>query len=90
MAGDSTTVNKTTIDLRRPYLTSEAASYRQILDIGAWDASLGVNITGQSGHPLSPHYFDQNGLWRQGNYRPLPFTRQAVESGTVSKMELAP
>ena len=75
VGGDSTTVNKTTIDLRRPYATSEAASYRQILDIGAWDASLGVNITGQSGHPRSPHYFDQNGLWRQGGYRPLPFTR---------------
>ena len=84
VVGDSTTVNKTTVDLRRPYSTSEAASYRQILDIGAWDASLGVNITGQSGHPQSPHYFDQNRLWRQGEYRPLPFTRKAVEAATVS------
>ena len=91
VGGDSTTVNKTTIDLRRPYATSEAASYRQILDIGAWDASLGVNITGQSGHPRSPHYFDQNRLWQQGEYRPLPFTRNggrgrdgvAVGAGSV-------
>ena len=90
LGGDSTTINKTTIDLRRPYVTSEAASYRQILDIGAWDGSLGVNITGQSGHPRSPHYFDQNRLWRQGEYRPLPFTRSAVEAATVSKMELVP
>ena len=90
IGGDSTTVNKTTNDLRRPYATSEAASYRQILDIGAWDASLGVNITGQSGHPRSPHYFDQNRLWRQGEYRPLPFTRAAVEAATVSQLELVP
>jgi penicillin amidase len=88
--GDSMTVNKTTIDLRRPYATSDAASYRQILDVGAWDASLGVNTTGQSGHARSPHYFDQNRLWRQGEYRSLPFTRAAVEAATVSQMELVP
>ncbi len=90
VGGDSMTVNKTTTDLRRPYATSEAASYRQILDVGAWDASLGVNTTGQSGHPRSPHYFDQNRLWRQGEYRPLPFTRGAVEAATVSRLELVP
>ncbi len=90
VAGDSTTVNKTTTDLRRPYAASEAATYRQILDVGAWDASIGVNITGQSGHPRSPHYFDQNRLWQQGEYRPLPFARQAVEAATVSQLELFP
>jgi penicillin amidase len=90
IGGDSMTVNKTTTDLRRPYATTEAASYRQILDIGAWDGSLGVNTTGQSGHPRSAHYFDQNRLWRQGEYRPLPFTRSAVEAATVSRLELVP
>jgi penicillin amidase len=90
VGGDSTTINKTTTDLRRPYATSEAASYRQILDVGEWDASLGVNITGQSGHPRSPHYFDQNRLWQRGEYRALPFTRPAVEAATVSRLELVP
>jgi penicillin amidase len=90
VGGHSTTINKTTTDLRHPYATSEAASYRLILDVGAWDASLGINITGESGHPLSPHYFDQNGLWRQGQYRALPFTRPAIESATVSTLELVP
>jgi len=90
IAGDGMTVNKTTIDLRRPYATSEAASYRQILDVGAWDGSIGVNTTGQSGHPRSPHYFDQNVLWRQGQYRALPFTREAVTAATVSQLQLVP
>jgi penicillin amidase len=90
VGGDSMTVNKTTTDLRRSYATSEAASYRQILDVGAWDASLAINTTGQSGHPRSPHYFDQNRLWRQVQYRPLPFTRKAVAAATVSQLELVP
>lgn len=90
VVGDSMTVNKTTTDLRRPYEASEAASYRQILDVGAWDRSLAVNTTGQSGHPRSPHYFDQNVLWRQGRYHPLPFTREAVEKATVHRLELTP
>jgi penicillin amidase len=90
VTGDSMTVNKTTTNLRRPYATSDAASYRQILDVGAWDRSLGVNSTGQSGHPRSPHYFDQNILWRQGLYRELPFTHEAVEAATVSRLELVP
>jgi hypothetical protein len=34
VGGHSTTINKTTTDLRRPYATSEAASYRLILDVG--------------------------------------------------------
>jgi penicillin amidase len=90
LAGDGMTISKTTTNLRRPYETSEAASYRQILDVGAWDQSLAVNTTGQSGHPASPHYFDQNSLWREGKYHRLPFSRAAVDADTVSRLELIP
>ena len=86
----SSGVSKTTTNLRRPYETSEAASYRQILDVGAWDQSLAVNTTGQSGHPASPHYFDQNVLWRQGQYHSVPFGRSAVDAATVSRAALIP
>ena len=88
--GDGMTVNKTTTNLRRPYETSDAASYRQILDVGAWDQSVAVNTAGESGHPASPHYFDQNALWRAGRYHSLPFSRGAVEAATVSQLELVP
>ena len=33
---------------------------------------------GQSGHPMSPFYFDQNETWRRGQYRRQPFSRGAV------------
>ena len=90
VAGDGMTVDKTTSNLRHPYETSEGASYRQILDVGAWDQSVAVNTTGQSGHPASPHYFDQNPLWQQGKYHDLPFTRAAVDAATVSRLTLVP
>jgi penicillin amidase len=90
VGGDAMTVNKTTTNLREPYQTAEGASYRQILDIGEWDQSIAVNTTGQSDHPWSRHYFDQNDLWRAGQYHPQPFTRPAVEAATVSVLELVP
>jgi penicillin G amidase len=90
VGGDGMTIDKTTTNLRRPYETSEGASYRQILDVGAWDGSLAVNTTGQSGHPASPHYFDQNPLWQQGRYHSVPFSRAAVEAATASRVDLIP
>jgi penicillin amidase len=90
IAGDGETVNKTTVDLQEPYRTADLATYRQILDVGAWDNSLGVITTGQSGHPRSLHYFDQNPLWRVGEYHTLPYSRQAVVSARTAQLVLIP
>ena len=57
----------------------EHPSWRQVLDVGAWDNSKGVLPAGQSGHTLSPQYFDQNELWRTGQYRTLAYSRGAVD-----------
>ncbi len=88
--GDGETVNKTTVDLQEPYRTADLASYRQILDVGAWDNSRAVMTTGQSGHARSPHYFDQNPLWREGEYHTLPYSRQAVVAARTSQLVLIP
>ena len=90
MVGDSTTVRKATIDASAPFVVTELSSYRQILDIGQWDRTLAVNTTGQSGNPMSAHYFDQASLWRAGGYRVFPFSRQAVEQAKVSRLLLTP
>jgi penicillin amidase len=90
VTGDSTTPNKTGIDRRRPYGVTDIASYRQIIDVGAWDETRAVNTTGQSGHPHSPHYFDQNALWQRVQDRPFPFSRAAVEKARTSRLLLIP
>ena len=88
--GDSWTVRKASVNDREPYSVIDLPSYRQVLDVGNWDQSLAVNTTGQSGHPLSPHYFDQNALWSSGRYRTMPFSRAAVEKAGASRMLLTP
>jgi penicillin amidase len=90
MVGDSSTVRKASVDVRSPYNVVDISSYRQVLDVGNWDQSRAVNTTGQSGNPMSPHYFDQNPLWSTGKYRTLAFTRAAVEKAKASRLLLTP
>jgi penicillin G amidase len=54
-------------------------SHRHVVDMADVDRSVAVLCGGQSGHPASPHYADQVGLWRRGEARPAPFTRPAIE-----------
>lgn len=90
MVGDGTTVLRVSYHRLRPFQAYELPSWRQILDVGNWDESRVVLPGGQSGHPLSPHYFDQNVLWREGRYRAQPYTRAAVERARAHRLMLTP
>ena len=65
-------------------------SWRQILDLSDWDASVGTHTVGQSGNPASPHFNDLFPLWSTGQCHPLPYTRAAVEAAAESAMTLIP
>jgi penicillin amidase len=65
-------------------------SWRQILDVSDWDASVGTQTVGQSGNVASPHFNDLFQLWSKGEYHPMPFSRAAVEAATEGILELAP
>jgi penicillin amidase len=90
MPGDGTTVMRVSYNRLRPFTAWELPSWRQVLDVGSWDNSQVVLPTGQSGHPMSPHYFDQNELWKHGAYRRQPFTRAAVDAARVHRLFLLP
>jgi penicillin G amidase len=90
IGGDDMTIDKTAVDRREPFTTIELPSYRVIIDVGGWDNSRGVITTGQSGHPRSPHYFDQNAAWRNGQYHPMPFSRSAVDAAKRARLLLVP
>lgn len=90
ITGDGTTVMRVSWNRLRPFQAWEYPSWRQILDVGDWDRSLVAHPSGQSGHPLSPHYFDQNAAWRDGRYRPQLFTRRAVSAAAAHRLLLVP
>ncbi|NTW00133.1 MAG: penicillin acylase family protein, partial [Oscillochloris sp.] len=65
-------------------------SYRQIIDVGNWDASRIILPAGQSGHPASRHYSDMAEAWRNGGYCPMLWSRNAVEEHTTDVLTLVP
>ena len=66
------------------------ASFRMVLDVGAWDNSVAINTPGQSGNPESPHYRDLFPKWVKGEYVPLAYSRKAVEAATETVISLTP
>jgi penicillin G amidase len=88
--GDGTTVMRISHRRLEGFKAWEHPSWRQVLDVGAWDNSRVVLPTGQSGNPLSPNYFDQNERWRAGHYRAQAFSRAAVDSSGVHRQLLTP
>ena len=58
-------------DEESPYANTHGAGYRAVYDLSDLDNSRFIIATGQSGHPLSPHYSDLVNLWRDGLFLPL-------------------
>jgi penicillin G amidase len=53
--GNGNTTNNTGFSAT-DLLVRAGASYRQVIDVGNWDASTMTNSPGQSGNPRSPFY----------------------------------
>jgi penicillin G amidase len=88
--GDGTTVMRVSFDRLNRFQAYEHPSWRQLFDVGNWDEARVILPSGQSGHPLSPFYFDQNELWRTGQYRRQPFSREAVSAAARYRLLLVP
>ncbi len=91
VGGDTDTVAQAGVDPWHPYNAATfTVSYRQIFDVGDWDAGRFILPTGQSGHPGSEHYDDMTGQWLRGEYRPLLFGREAIEAATAETIRIDP
>jgi len=87
--GDGFTVCATTYS-GNSYEQTHGASFRQVLDVGNWDESKGINVPGESAQPGSPHYDDLLPLWIEGQYFPLAYSRTAVEHVASERLRLEP
>jgi len=87
--GDGSTVCATTYG-GNSYEQVAGASYREVLDVGNWDDSQGINVPGESAQPGGPHYGDLLPLWIEGSYFPLLYSRPAVEKTAADRLLLEP
>jgi penicillin amidase len=85
--GDAYTVNATG---GPGFAQTHGASYREIIDVSDWDASIMTNVPGESGIPGDTHYRDLINGWAEGHYHPMPYSRKAVEAATEERIVLNP
>ena len=93
VGGDSVTVNVGHYSHHNeasPFASIQAASYRGLYDLGDLDRSRFIAATGQSGHPLSPHYRDLTALWAAGET--VSMTRNPGDGGAkiLGRLALEP
>jgi penicillin amidase len=89
IGGDTDTPCQTAMNPANPYdNNSWAPSYRQIINMADIAASVAICPPGQSGQVSSPHYDDQIRPWLAGEYHPMLWTRQQVESHARRKLTL--
>ncbi|GGI88380.1 penicillin amidase [Polymorphobacter multimanifer] len=87
--GDNFTVNARWVP-RRGYGVSGGAGSLQDIDVGNWDASVYLNLPGQSADPKSPHHADHYAPWISGAMQPLPFSKPAVDAAARRRTVLVP
>ncbi|HZS13571.1 MAG TPA: penicillin acylase family protein [Candidatus Dormibacteraeota bacterium] len=91
IGGDTDTVLQTAYVSNDPYRARGwAPSWRQILDVGDWDACTGIHFPGQSGHPGSRNYRDMIADWTRNAQQPLAWSREAVAAATHATLVLTP
>ncbi|MDA0992860.1 MAG: penicillin acylase family protein [Proteobacteria bacterium] len=71
-------------------LVRAGASYRQVIDVGNWDAATMTNAPGQSGDPRSPFYGNLLKDWAEERSFPLIYSRERVLEHEVFRIKLQP
>ncbi|HVO30604.1 MAG TPA: penicillin acylase family protein [bacterium] len=91
IGGDTDTPLQTAYVPGKPFgVSAWAPSWRQIVDLADVRRTVSVFATGQSGHPSSPHWLDQFGLWHRGEYHPQWLDRADVERHLEGWLRLRP
>ena len=91
VGGGADTVMATSHMPGEPFATRMfAPSWRQVIDVGNWDACTGVHYPGQSGQPGSRHYRDLIGRWLRNDQYTLHWSPEQIRRNTRDRLTLVP
>nr|WP_244962787.1 penicillin acylase family protein [Cryobacterium roopkundense] len=91
LGGGSAVVNANGSDATvSGYAVDWVPSMRQVIDLGDFDRSTWINLTGASGHAFHPNYVDQAPLWQNHETRPWLFTPAALTTAATDTLTLSP
>ena len=72
------------------FATNWVPSMRMVVDLGDFDASRWIDLTGVSGHPYHDHYGDQTELWRTGGTLPMRWDPDRIRAEATTTLRLTP
>ncbi|MFI1397477.1 penicillin acylase family protein [Streptomyces sp. NPDC020681] len=90
LGGGEATVNATGWNAAGGYGVIWVPSMRMVVNVGDWDKSRWINLTGASGHAYNAHYTDQTDKWAHGELLDWAFSEQAVSATTSDTLKLTP
>ena len=90
VSGGSGVVNATGWDAAVGFETDWVPSMRQIIDVGDFDRSRWINLTGASGHAFNPNYADQTEDWAANRTRRWAYSPAAVAAAAEDTLVLTP
>ncbi|MEV3990397.1 penicillin acylase family protein [Streptomyces sp. NPDC049837] len=90
LSGGEAAVNATGWNAAGGYGVVWVPSMRMVVNVGDWDKSRWINLSGASGHAYNAHYTDQTDKWAKGELLDWPYGRQAVDARTVDTLVLTP
>lgn len=77
--GDHSTLNVSAYRWGDNFDTWLIPAMRIIVDFGRDEPMIGLNSSGQSGNPASPHYADGIDAWLKGGYMSFPFKAENLD-----------
>jgi len=77
--GDHSTLNVSAYRWGDSFDTWLITAMRIIVDFGRDEPMIGLNSSGQSGNPASPHYADGIEAWLKGQYMSFPFKPENLD-----------
>ncbi len=91
VSGGSSIVNATNWNAATgTFDVTSLPSKRSIMDLGNWEDSLQITITGESGHAYAPHYIDMAQPWANIQYLPMHWDPDAIQAAAEAHLVLLP